>query len=149
MIREKSRGQSLVEFGLTLPLLLLLVFTFVDMGRAVYYYSALSNAVREGARYASVTPQAVSAHSADVKAVVQSYSVALVILSDNITFPIPVVDDPDTGDTTVPNPADYVTVQASYDFAPVTPFLARILGGGNTITLNAEATMMLTPYGRQ
>jgi Flp pilus assembly protein TadG len=40
--READRGQALVEFGLVLPLLLLLIFGLVDLGRAVYAQNALS-----------------------------------------------------------------------------------------------------------
>lgn len=148
--REKFRGQSLVEFGLTLPLLLLLIFTFLDLARAVYYYSAVGNAVREGARYASVTPLdlLVVDDQNKVKAVVQEYSVSLVIEDGNITFPAPVIEDADTTDTETPNPANYVTVRAKYEFKPITPFLAQILGSGNTISLSSESTMLLSPYAR-
>lgn len=148
--RENFRGQSLVEFALVLPLLLLLVFTFLDLGRAVYYYSAVGNAVREGARYASVTPLDLTKEDDKdlVKAVVQNYSIDLAIDPNNITFPTPVVEDADATDTITPDPNDYVTVQASYEFTPITPFLAQILGSGNTISLSSESTMLLAPIAR-
>lgn len=53
MIRDR-RGQSLVEFALVLPVLLLLFMGILDFGRAVYAYNTLSNAAREGARVAIV-----------------------------------------------------------------------------------------------
>ena len=43
---NKQKGQSLVESALIIPLVFLLIFTFLDLGRAIYYYSALGNAVR-------------------------------------------------------------------------------------------------------
>lgn len=148
--QKKSAGQSLVEFALTLPLLLLLVFTFLDLGRAVYYYSAVGNAVREGARYASVTKLDLSQtdDQDEVKAVIQNYSIALAIDPNLITFPTPVVEDADTSDTVTPDPNDYVTVKATYEFEPITPFLAQIVGSGNTITLSSESTMLLAPIAR-
>src|SRR6188472_2359657 len=48
-----SRGQSLVEFAMVLPILLLVVFGVFDVGRLVYTNSVLSQAAREGARLAS------------------------------------------------------------------------------------------------
>ena len=48
------RGQELVEYAITLPIFLILVLGIVDLGRAVYYYSAMNNVVREGARYGSI-----------------------------------------------------------------------------------------------
>ena len=55
-MKKQSRlsGQTLVEFALLLPVFLVLIIGFFDVGRAVFYYSSLSNAVREGTRYAIV-----------------------------------------------------------------------------------------------
>lgn len=52
--RPAGRGQSLVEFALTLPLLLLLTVVMMDMGRAVYTYNTVSDCAREGARFGIV-----------------------------------------------------------------------------------------------
>ncbi len=49
-----SRGQSLVEFALVLPILLLLFFGVVDGARLVYSYNAVSNAAREAGRTAII-----------------------------------------------------------------------------------------------
>jgi len=49
---ERSRGQSLVEFALVGPLLLVLVFGCVDFGRAYFHENQLTNAAREGMRLA-------------------------------------------------------------------------------------------------
>ncbi|MCD6401003.1 MAG: pilus assembly protein, partial [Anaerolineales bacterium] len=51
-IRKSSNsGQTLLEFALILPLLLLLTAGVFDSGRAIYYTSVMNNAAREGARY--------------------------------------------------------------------------------------------------
>jgi TadE-like protein len=47
-----QRSQALIEFALVSPVLLLLLFGIVDIGRAVFYYDTLSHAAREGARIA-------------------------------------------------------------------------------------------------
>ena len=47
-------GQALVEFALVIPLILLLVFGALDIGRAVWALDSSANAAREGARYAIV-----------------------------------------------------------------------------------------------
>jgi Flp pilus assembly protein TadG len=54
--RSRSRGQSLVEFALISPVLLLLLVGVLDLGRAFYIQTALQNAAREGTRYGSVHP---------------------------------------------------------------------------------------------
>src|SRR5436190_7967537 len=47
------RGQTLVEFALTLPLLLLLMFGIIEFGRIFQAWVTLQNAARTAARYAS------------------------------------------------------------------------------------------------
>jgi hypothetical protein len=54
--KNNSKGQELVEFAITLPLLALLIFGIFDLGRLVYYYSAMQNSAREGARFGVVNP---------------------------------------------------------------------------------------------
>ncbi|MHB8588224.1 MAG: TadE/TadG family type IV pilus assembly protein [Candidatus Dormibacteraceae bacterium] len=49
---RSQRSQALIEFALVSPVLLLLLFGIVDIGRAVFYYDTVNHAVREGARTA-------------------------------------------------------------------------------------------------
>ena len=49
-----ERGQSLAEFALIAPLFFMLLFGIIEGGRFIFYYETLSNATREGARYAIV-----------------------------------------------------------------------------------------------
>ena len=51
---RSQRSQALVEFALVSPLLLLILFVAVDLGRLLYAYSAISSAARDGARIASL-----------------------------------------------------------------------------------------------
>ena len=54
-IKDK-RGQSLIEFALVLPILLLVVFGITEFGRAIMVKNVLHTASREGARLAAVRP---------------------------------------------------------------------------------------------
>lgn len=49
-----ARGQTLVEFALTAPLLFLLLSGIVTLGIGVFYQQQLANAAREAARYAAI-----------------------------------------------------------------------------------------------
>ena len=51
---RRSRGQAMVEFALVAPMFFLLLFGIIEAGRFIFYYETLSNATREGARYAIV-----------------------------------------------------------------------------------------------
>lgn len=49
---SRSRGQSLVEAAITLPIVLLLALGVTDLGRAFYYREAVTNSVRQALRIA-------------------------------------------------------------------------------------------------
>lgn len=54
MFRHHSRGQAVVEFALVLPVLVLVLTAFFDLGRVVLAHDSISHAAREAARYAVV-----------------------------------------------------------------------------------------------
>jgi Flp pilus assembly protein TadG len=52
--RERDEAQSLVEFALIVPMLLILIFGIIDFGMGLRAYISVAAATREGARYGSV-----------------------------------------------------------------------------------------------
>jgi Flp pilus assembly protein TadG len=54
-LRHSEEGQALVEFALVLPLLVVLLFGVIQFGIALNNYVTLTDAVRAGAREASVS----------------------------------------------------------------------------------------------
>lgn len=60
-MRRSEGGQAIVEFALTIPILLLLMIGVLDVGRGFQAYVSLGNAVREAAREAAL-------HGADASA---------------------------------------------------------------------------------
>ena len=67
-----SKGQSLVEFVLILPVLLLLLLGIVEFGLLLYNQHVITNASREGARYGIVSRTPRRSYD-EIKAVVDSY----------------------------------------------------------------------------
>jgi len=55
----QRRGQTLVEFSLILPLLLLLLLGIIDFGIAIWKYNTVANVGREIARYGAVHPNEI------------------------------------------------------------------------------------------
>jgi hypothetical protein len=53
-LHRGRRGQSLVEFSLILPVLLIMVFGIIEFGMGIRSYISLTNATREGARFAAI-----------------------------------------------------------------------------------------------
>ena len=54
LFRSDEGGQSLIEFALVLPLLLLIITGLFDVARATWQENTLAYAAREGTRYAIV-----------------------------------------------------------------------------------------------
>ena len=54
---KRSEGQSMVEFALILPFFVLFLVGIFDLGRAFFSFITITNAAREGARYATLHPR--------------------------------------------------------------------------------------------
>lgn len=50
----KAGGQSVVEFALVVPIIVMLIVACVEIGRAVFAYNTIANAARQAARVAAV-----------------------------------------------------------------------------------------------
>ncbi|MBN2561105.1 MAG: pilus assembly protein [Phycisphaerae bacterium] len=59
-LRPRTRGQSIVEAALALPVLIMLMLGMLDFGRAYYAIVSLKDAADEGASYASYDPADVT-----------------------------------------------------------------------------------------
>jgi Flp pilus assembly protein TadG len=128
-MKRPARGQSLVEFALIVPILLLLAVMLLDLGRAVYYYSVVYNAAREGARYGIVHPT----DSSGIEAAARSLTVGLDQGDLAISLVLP-ADPPESG--------DIVQVTATYRYRAVTP-LANLFVSGGIIDLTSRSTMYI------
>jgi Flp pilus assembly protein TadG len=73
---RSQRSQALIEFALISPVLLLLLFGIIDLGRAVFYYDTVSHAAREGARTAVLASNTLPTN-ADVLATVTTQLVGV------------------------------------------------------------------------
>ena len=51
----RSKAQTMVEFALVLPILLVIVYGLLEVGRLIFIYSTVVTASREAARYGSAT----------------------------------------------------------------------------------------------
>ncbi len=52
--KHRGRGQTLVEFAIVMPIIVLVVLGLVDLGRAVYSYNTLAQSARQASRTAIV-----------------------------------------------------------------------------------------------
>ncbi len=128
-----AHGQSMVEFALVVPMVLVLLFAVVDMGRAYSAWVTTTNAAREGARL-GITGASQAAIISRTQSTSGSYNDGN--LSVNVT---------NAGGTS----GSSVVVNTTYNLSLITPLVAlvHLLPGGANIpskfTLTSSADMRI------
>lgn len=127
-LRRTRRGQSLVEFVLALPVLLMVVFGIFEFGN--YYHTRLSirNAVVEGARFAITGNVLPDPETGDP--LTRALSIERVILERTARFGVEADDitisPPDGGE-----PEEIVTIRLDYAYQIGLPSVASVLNPGS------------------
>lgn len=149
LVSVKARGSdeagaALLEFAIVLPLLMVLVFGVVDLGRAYRLKTRLTNAAREGAAYAQYFPSQVDSSGpgcADPNSV--SFTSTHEEGASN-GFTITVANASAAGapilgcNATTITPGTRVVVVASAPFTLVTPALAAFVPNGTMLHGRSE-----------
>ena len=149
-----SRGQSLVEFALVLTPLLLLMLAIVQFGLIFNGYVTLSNAVREGARTASIyvydrnlsksandaaRAAAARASMVDGLGLLKKTAPQLAATEPTITYTIPA----GTVDTNA-RVGQEITLHLRYGMDLILPLIAQMLPMENgRLPLDAEITVVI------
>jgi TadE-like protein len=136
VLRRDQRGTALVEFALIAPLLFLLLFGIIDFGRALNYYSQLTQLAGQGARAAAVNrnPDGTALNSANPYSIQQQLATKYTAQPELKKGIVVCILNP------VPaGPGDPVTVRVSFKFhfIPLVGAAAQALGG---LTLTATET---------
>ncbi|OGO50883.1 MAG: hypothetical protein A2148_08005 [Chloroflexi bacterium RBG_16_68_14] len=141
-----GRGQSLVEFALVLPVLTLLIFGIIDFGMGLRSYISLTNATREGARFAAVGNMA-GAYPTDCNGSTNTTVVGRVCVAmEGLDL-----DDVETVAVSYPDgqaPGNQVVVTAQYTYNYITPLgdIANFFTGGtfpDMLSLSTSTDMRL------
>jgi PKD repeat protein len=144
--RSRSRGQSLVEFALVLPLLLIFLATVLDLGRIYYANISLLNAAREGAFQASKTPGLFMSGQDCTPANTSTNMIIcrVQLESTGSMVEIAAADiDVSCSKTGCPLEANStVRVEVTGQFQLITPILGFVFGG-QTIDMESSATQQI------
>lgn len=139
--RGRSHGQSLVEFSLVFPIIVLLVVGFAEIGRAVFAYNTIANAARQGARVATVNQIADVTECDESRPVEDPYephwsvrgcaitaasTLGITTANVNVSYAPP----PDTSLTCSPtlHVGCIASVTVTYHFSVSTPFVNMLIG---------------------
>ena len=153
-LREAAdeRGQTLAEFALLVPLLVILIFGFVDVSRIYQSWVTIEGAAREGARY-GVTGRSDCDIAADDRLACIEYNTtqrakALTNDDTNLTVTVRSWDYPSYADPASEGDpgeqCDAIEVQVNYQFTPSTPLAETIFGA---IELVGRERLVNEPFG--
>lgn len=124
-----QRGQSLVEFSLVFPLLLLILSVMLDLSLVFYSYASLGNAVRQGVRYGSIWTNAnddttirnyVSTSASSGVSIVNDASHIIVSAVQSASNSTSVASGSRTS-------GNLLTVEVRHDYATQSPILSAII----------------------
>jgi Flp pilus assembly protein TadG len=132
-----------VEYGIVLALLLMMLFGLIDFGRALYAYHFVSEAAREGTRYAMVRGSACQspgcpASPTDIQNYVKNVPAGIDAAQLTVT---PTWNPNGSANCTGPQnaPGCVVEVQVSYNFNFMLPFLPR-----STVVMQSSSEMVIS-----
>lgn len=127
-IRRDERGVNLVETALVITLLLLLLAGAADIGRAFHSYIIITNASREGARFASHFPHLYDGIRLQAK--MEAVGSGVTLADGDIII--------DSEGGAIPAPGEPIRVTIEYDFQTI---LSGMLG--ETIILQSSTQMIV------
>ena len=124
---EQEKGQSLIEFAISLVILLILLAGLIDTGRALFTYLALRESAEEGALLGSTAPTntaAIEARAVNSPDMVRGFN-------SDVNVQVNVLGVACTGNA--------ISVTVTYSNFPITmPFIGAIIGS-QTIPISATA----------
>jgi PKD repeat protein len=132
---QRTRGQSVVEFALVVPVLLLLTLTAIDFGRVFLGWVNLQQMTRIAANQAAEHASAWGTPGDATERAKYQQKVKNDARLINCTLPNPLPDPVINAGTELGAP---VTVGLTCQFNLITPIIANVLGG--TILVSAETT---------
>lgn len=130
---RRSSGQSVVEFTLTLPLLLMLLMAVLESGFFVYRWSALTSAVSHGARLAAIRE---ADQTMVVNAIQTRAAPAMAVQASDISLTV------DSGSTPFSSRTHGQRLQVTAT-APYAPLFSVVFGSGPTVPLTGRTETMV------
>jgi len=133
-----SRGQSLTEFALVLPLFFILLFGILDIGRLYNTWLTLQHALREAGRFA-VTGRSMTGSTREASIITVAQQASGGILTDvQIT-------SQSGGSGSAGTAGDTVTISVAYDLKLITPIIGQFFSNG-VYRINASTTFKNEPF---
>jgi Flp pilus assembly protein TadG len=133
-----ERAQAIVEFAIVLPILMMLLVGILEVGRMIFIYSAVNNASREAARYASAVGLADDGmynkfqYCSEIREVAKRSAFLMTLADADIDI------NYDKGPAFVGTPFDTCPI------GPADPTISIVSGDRVTVTVRATYSPMVT-----
>lgn len=140
--RRRRKGQSIVEFALVVPGMLLIVMFGIDFGRAFLGWVNLQNAARIGANYAALHPTANWGDSSDPDRIKYTALVTNELSTTNcpvVTLTFPTYSSTGLG--------GHATVALTCRFSIITPIISSIIPNPMNMSAAAVFPVRTGTYG--
>jgi Flp pilus assembly protein TadG len=132
-MRRHSKGQSLVEMALMLPMLLLVLFGIIDLGYYIYGYSTIYFAARNASEVAAELPPQVAqlSNPSDrcTDTIIQAAKDSVPLFSGLTTT----ISYPSTR-----TPGEPIQVRVQYQIQPLTPLFQLVRFGDSQGRLSVD-----------
>ena len=128
-LSKNEKGQSMVEFALVFPILILLVLGIIQFGIIFSAQISLTHAAREGARAASVGTSEIDVKNRVINAIEGHSTLNLVAANISVTFPA--------------NIGEEVRVDVTDAVINLIVPVPDVFVPGNIINIDAKASMRL------
>ncbi len=131
-LTRDNRGQELVEYALTLPILLLLVLGIMEFGVTIFVYNTMAQGAREGARVGAVLDGTLEEIKQPIKEAVVARTGGLALSGEeNINVDVAYTEAP----------SDTVQVTVHYTHTLITGMIMQAVGGDAELHLSSQASM--------
>ena len=159
-LSRSEEGQTLVEFALVIPIVILLMLGLFDMGRIVFINNSLSDGARHGARHAATDPRSDD-YCAEIDTAVRTATRGQTFSTFDVTYTVIAADGTETASYAIcvdgidgpgkpamesniaAAPGDRVQVELEADVDLAFGMITRAVGQ-ETFSLRAESTMQVT-----
>jgi Flp pilus assembly protein TadG len=151
MTRFRQLGQGLVEFAIVLPIILVMVFGLLDVGRAVFTFNTLAQAARQAARTAMVDQDVSRVRSTAYQS---APTLGLGTSNVSVCFKTDDTSQTDCSSSTADDCplADRVIgclaiVQVQLTYQPMTPIIGSLIGSVPLSSVSVAPIEYVCPYG--
>ncbi len=155
-----EKAQTMVEFALVFPLILVITYGMMELGRMVWIYAAVTTAAREGARYGAASGDVGTKHyyqdCSGIKAAVKRTAILVPITDANISISYDNGSTPTKTWATCPPTGtngfdpiilgDRITVRVNATYQPILGFLG--INGFTISSRNSRTILSIIELGQ-